>query len=206
MKGPGFRDSADLKISFPVSVTFSRIFSDSARDGAPNQGTAGRGSALRSYPQFFGCRFWNGNRNPCGKEGSLSGVRRQPMRTGNKPGNMPPVRRRGAGFQQPGIFHCSHDLPVCRGEGQAIPHPCPKCRGTGQVMVSKKVFVKIPAGVDNGSRLRLTGEGEPGAMGDLPGICMSSFMWRPINFSNDAIPTLSARLPSHLSRPPWVIR
>jgi molecular chaperone DnaJ len=64
-----------------------------------------------------------------------------------------------------GFFTVRTTCPVCRGEGQAITHPCPRCRGTGQEVVRKKVSVKIPAGVDNGSRLRLTGEGEPGSYG-----------------------------------------
>jgi len=50
-----------------------------------------------------------------------------------------------------------------------ITRPCPKCQGRGQVQVSKRVSVKIPAGVDNGSRLRLSGEGEPGGFGGPPG-------------------------------------
>ncbi len=68
-----------------------------------------------------------------------------------------------------GFFTVRTTCPTCRGNGQMIPHPCPKCRGTGQVMASKKVAVKIPAGVDHGSRLRLTGEGEPGVFGGPPG-------------------------------------
>ncbi len=68
-----------------------------------------------------------------------------------------------------GFFTVRTTCPTCRGNGLIITHPCPKCRGTGQVMARKKVAVKIPAGVDNGSRLRLTGEGEPGAMGGPPG-------------------------------------
>jgi molecular chaperone DnaJ len=64
-----------------------------------------------------------------------------------------------------GFFTVRTTCPICRGEGQAITHPCSKCRGTGQVVVEKKVSVKIPGGVDNGSRLRLTGEGEPGSYG-----------------------------------------
>ncbi len=68
-----------------------------------------------------------------------------------------------------GFFTVRTTCPTCRGNGQIIAHPCLKCRGTGQVMVSKKVAVKIPAGVDNGSRLRLTGEGEPGVFGGPPG-------------------------------------
>src|SRR5210317_1850076 len=62
-----------------------------------------------------------------------------------------------------GFFTVRTTCPVCRGQGQAIPHPCPRCRGAGQEVIRKKVSVKIPAGVDNGSRLRLTGEGEPGS-------------------------------------------
>ena len=68
-----------------------------------------------------------------------------------------------------GFFTVRTTCPVCRGEGQAISHPCGGCRGAGQVLVGKKVSVKIPAGVDNGSRLRLTGEGEPGSYGGPSG-------------------------------------
>ena len=67
-----------------------------------------------------------------------------------------------------GFFTVRTTCPTCRGNGQIIAHPCSKCRGTGQVMAGKKVAVKIPAGVDNGSRLRLTGEGEPGVHGGPP--------------------------------------
>ena len=56
---------------------------------------------------------------------------------------------------------CGH----CRGQGQVISNPCKTCRGQGKVLARKKVSVRIPAGVDNGSRLRLTGEGEAGAYG-----------------------------------------
>ena len=56
---------------------------------------------------------------------------------------------------------CGH----CRGQGQVISNPCSACGGQGKVLARKKVSVRIPAGVDNGSRLRLTGEGEAGAYG-----------------------------------------
>lgn len=56
---------------------------------------------------------------------------------------------------------CNH----CRGQGQVIANPCKGCRGHGKVLSQKKVSVRIPGGVDNGSRLRLTSEGEAGAYG-----------------------------------------
>ena len=68
-----------------------------------------------------------------------------------------------------GFFTVRTTCPHCRGNGQSIPHPCKGCKGNGQVMVSKTVSVKFPAGVDNGSRLRLPGEGEGGAYGGPPG-------------------------------------
>jgi molecular chaperone DnaJ len=84
-------------------------------------------------------------------------------------GSSPETCRQCGGLGQitrnQGFFTVRTTCPVCRGEGQAITHPCNKCRGTGQVVVGKKVSVKIPGGVDNGSRLRLTGEGEPGSYG-----------------------------------------
>lgn len=68
-----------------------------------------------------------------------------------------------------GFFTVSTTCPQCRGTGQTNPHPCPACKGNGRIQVNKKVSVRIPAGVDDGSRLRLTGEGEAGAYGGPPG-------------------------------------
>ena len=53
----------------------------------------------------------------------------------------------------------------CHGEGKIISNPCKECRGKGTVKKNKRLKVKIPAGVDNGSRLRVSGEGEAGAKG-----------------------------------------
>jgi len=90
-----------------------------------------------------------------------------------EPGTSPETCRHCGGAGQisrnQGFFTVRTTCPVCHGEGQAVTHPCATCGGAGQVMVSKKVSVKIPAGVDNGSRLRLTGEGEAGMHGGPPG-------------------------------------
>jgi molecular chaperone DnaJ len=68
-----------------------------------------------------------------------------------------------------GFFTVRTTCPNCRGNGQVIQKPCANCNGAGKVEISKKVAVKIPAGVDNGSRLRLSGEGEAGGNGGPPG-------------------------------------
>ena len=57
----------------------------------------------------------------------------------------------------------------CQGEGRIVPNPCTKCRGTGREKAARKVSVKVPAGVDDGAQIRLTGEGEAGARGGDPG-------------------------------------
>lgn len=57
----------------------------------------------------------------------------------------------------------------CQGEGRIIATPCKECRGEGRIHVNKKLTVRIPAGVDNGQQIRLTGEGEPGGRGGPSG-------------------------------------
>lgn len=93
--------------------------------------------------------------------------------TGCEPGTHPEDCRQCGGFGQisrtQGFFSIRTTCPHCRGEGRTISHPCPECRGTGRVERIKKVSVKIPAGVDTGSRLRLIGEGESGTRGGPPG-------------------------------------
>lgn len=59
--------------------------------------------------------------------------------------------------------------PTCNGTGEVIPSPCQKCRGRKYVRVTRKINVKIPAGVDEGTRIRLAGEGEAGQFGGPPG-------------------------------------
>ena len=64
--------------------------------------------------------------------------------------------------QSQGFFCITVPYPVCRGEGSIITHPCAKCRNLNMTQTDKSLKVRIPAGVDSGSRLRLRGEGEPG--------------------------------------------
>ncbi|MET4727768.1 molecular chaperone DnaJ [Lysobacter enzymogenes] len=70
---------------------------------------------------------------------------------------------------QRGIFSMQQACPHCNGRGQTIANPCGDCHGQGRVERTKTLQVKIPAGVDNGDRIRLTGEGEAGPTGSPPG-------------------------------------
>ncbi len=66
---------------------------------------------------------------------------------------------------QQGFFVVERACPTCHGAGQVIADPCPSCRGEGRVDKAKTLAVNIPAGVDEGTRIRLSGEGEAGARG-----------------------------------------
>jgi len=68
-----------------------------------------------------------------------------------------------------GFLTVGTTCPKCRGEGHVITTPCPKCHGNCRVLGKHRVHVKIPPGVDNGSRLRLQGEAEEGMNGGPPG-------------------------------------
>ena len=111
------------------------------------------------------------------------------------PGSQPEVcgycNGSGQVSRSQGFFTVRSTCPQCHGQGQAIPNPCKNCRGAGQVRVSKKVAVKIPGGVDNGSRLRLTGEGEAGSYGGPNGDLYVFIQVRPHEFfernNNDII-------------------
>lgn len=59
----------------------------------------------------------------------------------------------------------SQTCHYCHGKGKIIEKPCPTCRGSGEVRRTRSIHIKIPAGVDNGNRIRLNGEGEPGLRG-----------------------------------------
>jgi len=77
----------------------------------------------------------------------------------------------GSGYIQTrqGFFSISRTCTHCQGRGTVIKNPCRECRGTGRIRKVRKIEVKIPAGVDDGSHLRLAGEGEAGLRGGVPG-------------------------------------
>lgn len=78
---------------------------------------------------------------------------------------------RGQVVQSAGILRVQTTCPTCQGEGTIVTDPCDECRGQGTVAGKVKLDVHIPAGIDDGMRVRLAGEGEPSPDGGPPGDC-----------------------------------
>lgn len=165
---------------------FSSFFDRSRRQqrGRPRAGTAARGrdveyvveipfaTAARggkiniSVPVTDDCATCNGS--------------------GNAPGSKPKTCTECGGsgsisFGQGG-FAVSRPCPACLGRGQVPTQPCAVCRGTGQVREQRQILLSVPSGVDTGSKLRLSGQGERAAAGAPPGDLLITFRVEPDRF------------------------
>src|SRR5206468_3658755 len=93
--------------------------------------------------------------------------------TGAKPGTQPKqcpsCHGRGEVRVSQGFFSIQQTCPQCHGNGKVIPEPCTTCSGAGRIKKHKTLSVKIPAGVDQDDRIRLSGEGEAGLNGGPSG-------------------------------------
>lgn len=96
----------------------------------------------------------------CAGEGHEPGTQRETCNSCNGSGQE--VHSRG-------MFMITTTCSRCRGRGYFIPSPCKHCDGSGRAQVKKRVMVKVPAGIDSGVRVRVSGEGEAGAKGGPPG-------------------------------------
>ncbi|TSE24648.1 Chaperone protein DnaJ [Tepidimonas sediminis] len=93
--------------------------------------------------------------------------------SGAKPGTSaktcPTCHGNGVVQMRQGFFSVQQTCPHCHGSGKIIPEPCPTCHGEGRVKRHKTLEIKIPAGIDDGMRIRSSGNGEPGRNGGPPG-------------------------------------
>ncbi|MBN1484486.1 MAG: molecular chaperone DnaJ [Chloroflexia bacterium] len=170
----GFAGGGDPFAGFGFGDIFETFFSTMGGTGT-RRGGATRGADLRytltlSFEEaVFGCereieitRLESCPR--CQGSGAEPGT--QSVRC-PRCGGSGQVRQRGAFFNMVVVSTC----PQCQGEGQIVSTPCQECRGQGRSRARRKLVVKVPAGVDEGSQIRLSGEGEAGlrhgARGDL---------------------------------------
>lgn len=94
--------------------------------------------------------------NDCGGSGATKGTSAE---------TCPQCRGAGQVRMAHGVFSMSQTCPRCRGAGKIISSPCRSCSGTGQIRGKRELSIDIPAGVESGNRLRVSGEGEAGRMG-----------------------------------------
>ena len=145
---------------------FGSNFGSSSRRSGPARGSdlrynmsihlqeafAGKKTKIK-IPSFVGC-------DSCSATGSADKSGPSTCNTCNGHGKV----RSTSGF-----FSIERPCPTCGGEGHSIKNPCLKCSGTGQMKRQKTISVTIPAGVDTGTRIRISGEGEPGQRGASSG-------------------------------------
>jgi len=158
----GFRDFDDIFSSFGDIFEEFFGFGTGVRRGRPR-----RGADLRHdiTIDFMDAAF--------GKETEIEVARHEVCNDceglGTAGGVAPSVCNtcggRGQVTRSQGFFSISTTCPTCQGSGSVITNPCQRCRGAGSVLAKKRLALRIPAGVENGSRLRLQGEGEPGDSG-----------------------------------------
>jgi molecular chaperone DnaJ len=170
MGGGGFGGNAGFADAF--GDIFGDIFGGGARGGARGGGPqVYRGADLRynlevsleqaangfdttiRVPSWDGCDVCHG-----------SGAK-----PGTSPTTCPTCGGHGQVRMQQGFFSIQQTCPKCHGTGKVIPDPCTTCSGAGRIKRNKTLEVKIPAGIDDGMRIRSSGNGEPGMNGGPPG-------------------------------------
>ncbi len=125
--------------------------------------------------------------------------------SGAKPGAKPRPCATCGGYgrvrAQQGFFSIERTCPHCHGQGEVIDNPCTTCSGTGRVTRERNLAVNIPAGVEDGTRIRLAGEGEAGVRGGPAGDLYISSRRSRTRFTSATAPTSSAAYRSRWCRP-----
>ena len=126
---------------------------------------------------------------PCGTCGGTG------ARPGSQPRTCPQCSGSGSISVDQGPFSMSQTCPQCRGRGQVIDDPCPTCRGSGSTMRPRTLRVRIPAGVEDGARIRVAGRGEPARTGGGPGDLYVRVRVEPHRLFGRRGPNLTLNLP-----------
>ncbi|MFZ1494826.1 MAG: molecular chaperone DnaJ [Candidatus Competibacter denitrificans] len=163
--GGGYGGSADL------GDLFGGVFRDIFGGGRGGGGQGYRGSDLRYTLDLTleEAVFGTTAKIRIPTLVSCAGCAGSGAKPGTKPTTCPTCRGVGQVRMQQGFFSIQQTCPRCQGRGTIIPEPCETCRGSGRVEEQKTLSVKVPAGVDNGDRIRLAGEGEHGEQSGPPG-------------------------------------
>ena len=155
------------------ATTFSDIFDDLFGMGARRGRGSGRerGADLRYNMEISLLEAFSGKTAQIRIPTSVtceacSGSGAKP---GTKPKACPMCAGQGKVRHAQGFFTLERTCPNCQGRGQVIESPCTSCSGSGRVMRERTLSVNIPAGVEDGTRIRLAGEGEAGVRGGPPG-------------------------------------
>lgn len=168
--GGGFSEGFGFGGS-PFGDIFEDLFGDMFSGGGGRRGRGHRGDDLRYNLtiSFEEAAF--------GTEKEVEIPQLQPCETCGGSGAKPGTGRRTCGtckgmgqvrYQQ-GFFSLSRPCPDCKGSGQVVDAPCPDCHGSGRVRGSKNLSLRIPPGVETGTRLKMRGEGEAGTQGSPAG-------------------------------------
>ena len=114
---------------------------------------------------------------------------------GSKPVSCPTCHGHGRVRAQQGFFTIERTCPSCHGGGRVIENPCRVCSGQGRVRREKTLAVSIPAGVEDGNRIRLSGEGEAGVRGGAPGDLYIFLSVKPHRFFQRDGANIQCRVP-----------
>ncbi|UCE42777.1 MAG: molecular chaperone DnaJ [Candidatus Aminicenantes bacterium] len=158
-----FADFEDILGSF-FNFGFDSLFGTS-RQRRPKHPSRGRDLALELDLQLEDVVFGTEKEIKINRTELCPECDGSRMKSGTEKSVCPHCQGRGQVRYQQGFFVISRTCSDCHGHGEIIPFPCKDCRGTGRIKKKKTLTVKIPPGVDNGTKLRLEGEGETGDPG-----------------------------------------
>ena len=195
--GGPFQDFGDLG---NFTDLFEDLFGDlfgGRRGGGRRRGRGQRGADLRYNLEIELREVLSG------LESQISIPKMRPCKTcegsGARPGTSPEVcsgcRGSGQVVLQQGFFRVSRPCDVCAGTGEIVRERCADCRGQGRVEGQQTIKVRIPAGVDEGTRLRLSGEGEAGISGGASGDLYVVVSIRPHELFQREGPDLHCQVP-----------